>query len=145
MIRETGSAVIEEEITKVAEASYRDKELRDNPELVGAVVNESFRRMVRPVVISLRKMTWSGRVALVRGEKIYVNAGRLSGLQLGDILRVTEAKEEVFDPETGSFLGNITGRMKGTLEVINYFGKDGAVAIIHSGSGFSENDMVEFY
>ena len=101
--------------------------------------------MVGSVVKALRKMSWTGRIALVRGEKLYLNAGRMSGLQVGDILRVTEAKEEVFDPETGGFLGTITGRMKGTVEVISYFGKDGAVPLIHSGSGFQENDIVEFY
>ncbi len=145
MIRETRSASIEEEVTRVAESSYRDKELQDNPQLIRAVVKAAFSKMVPPIVKALRKMNWSGRVALVRGEKLYLNAGRLSGLQVGDILRITEAKEEVFDPDTGSFLGNITGRMKGTVEVISYFGKDGAVTIIHSGSGFEENDLVEFY
>ncbi len=145
MIRETRSASIEEEVTRVAESSYRDKELQDNPQLIRSVVKAAFSKMVPPIVKSLRKMNWSGRVALVRGEKLYLNAGRLSGLQVGDILRITEAKEEVFDPETGGFLGNITGRMKGTVEVISYFGKDGAVTIVHSGSGFQENDLVEFY
>lgn len=145
MVRETRSAEIEEEVTRVAQASYKDKQLRDNPKLIRSVVKAAFSKMVYSILKALRKMSWSGRIALVRGEKLYLNAGRLSGLQVGDVLRVTEAKEEVFDPETGSFLGNITGRMKGTVEVISYFGKDGAVTIVHSGSGFKENDLVEFY
>lgn len=145
MLKESRSATIEEEVTRVAERSFTDKELKDNPQLIRAVVTAAFRKMVPQIVASLRKMSWTGRIALVRGEKLYLNAGRLSGLQVGDILRVTEAKEEVYDPETGGFLGNITGRMKGTIEVISYFGKDGAVSIIHSGSGFEENDIVEFY
>jgi hypothetical protein len=143
--RETRSALIEEEVTRVAQASYTDRELRDNPELVRIVVKEAFRKMVDPILLVLRKMSWNGRVALVRGERIYLNAGRLSGLQMGDILRVTESREEVYDPETGGFLGNITGRVKGTVEVVSYFGKDGAVTVVHSGSGFQENDIVEFY
>lgn len=145
MVKEARSAMIEEEVTRVAESSYKDKELRDNPLLIEAVVQAAFSKMVRKIILSLRKMSWSGRIALVRGEKLYLNAGRMSGLQVGDLLRVTEAKEEVFDPETGSFLGNITGRMKGTVEVVSYFGKDGAITIVHSGSGFQENDIVEFY
>lgn len=145
MVLETKSATIEEDVTQVAKSSYEDKELQDNPQLIRSVVTAAFSQMVNNIVKSLRKMSWSGRIALVRGEKLYLNAGRLSGLQQGDILRVTEAKEEVFDPESGSFLGNITGRMKGTVEVVSYFGKDGAVTIVHSGSGFQENDIVEFY
>ena len=35
--------------------------------------------------------------------------------------------------------------MKGTLEVISFFGTDGSIAVIHSGSGFRENDKVELY
>ncbi|MCJ8275463.1 MAG: hypothetical protein HRT44_11735, partial [Bdellovibrionales bacterium] len=110
-----------------------------------SVVKAAFSKVQGPIVRALRKLNWSGRVALVRGEKLYLNAGRLSGIQVGDILKVTEAKEEVFDTETGGYLGNITGLMKGTLEVVSYFGKDGAVTIVHSGSGFKENDIVEFY
>ncbi|MCB0378091.1 MAG: hypothetical protein KDD33_06330 [Bdellovibrionales bacterium] len=142
---EVRSATIEEDVTRVAKQSYMDDELRDNPVLIRSVVNAAFAKMVPSIVRALRKLNWEGRVALVRGEKVYLNAGRLSGLQVGDLLRVTEAKEEVFDPETGSYLGNIRGRMKGTLEVVSYFGKDGAVTIVHSGSGFNENDIVEFY
>ena len=145
MVSETRSATIQEEVTRVAKYSYTDKELHDNPTLIRSVVKAAFSKMTGPVIRALRKLDWSGRVALVRGEKLYLNAGRLSGIQVGDILKVTEAKEEVFDPETGGYLGNITGRMKGTVEVVSYFGKDGSVTIIHSGSGFKENDIVEFY
>jgi hypothetical protein len=145
MAKETRSSVIEEEVTRVAQSSYTDKELQDNPQLIRSVVTAAFSKMVMNIVQALRKLSWSGRIALVRGEKLYLNAGRLSGLQVGDILRVTESKEEVYDPETGAFLGDIMGRMKGTVEVISYFGKDGAVTIVHSGSGFLDNDIVEFY
>ena len=34
--------------------------------------------------------------------------------------------------------------MKGTVEIISYFGNDGAVTSVHSGSGFKESDLVEF-
>lgn len=145
IVKETRSANVEEEVTRVAKASYTDKELRDNPQLVRSVVRAAFAKMVKNIILALRKMSWTGRIALVRGEKIYLNAGRLSGLQVGDILQVAEAKEEIYDPETGGYLGNITGRMKGTIEVISYFGKDGSVTIVHSGSGFEQNDIVEFY
>ena len=145
IVKETRSATVEEEVTRVAKASYTDKELRDNPQLVRSVVKAAFAKMVKNIILALRKMSWTGRIALVRGEKIYLNAGRLSGLQVGDILQVAEAKEEIYDPETGGYLGNITGRMKGTIEVISYFGKDGSVTIVHSGSGFEQNDIVEFY
>jgi hypothetical protein len=58
---------------------------------------------------------------------------------------VSEEGQEIFDPETGGFIGKAPGRMKGTIEIVSYFGKDGAIGIIHSGSGFEENDIVEIY
>jgi hypothetical protein len=82
---------------------------------------------------------------MISGERVYVNAGRLSGLQVGDILKVTEEGDDVYDPDTGRFIGTAPGRLKGTIEVVSYFGKDGAIAVIHSGSGFQENDRVELY
>jgi hypothetical protein len=35
------------------------------------------------------------------------------------------------------------GPFKGILKVVDYFGGDGAVAVIHSGAGFRERDRVE--
>ena len=145
MVHENRSAKIEENVTRVAKYSFTDKELQDNPQLIERVVTAAFDKMVPIIVRALRKLNWEGRVALVRGERIFLNAGRLSGIQVGDILRVTEGREEVYDPETGSYIGKIRGRLKGTIEVVSYFGKDGSVTIIHSGSGFNENDIVEFY
>ena len=145
MVHEIRTAKIQDEVTRVAKYSYTDKELQDNPTLIEKVVTAAFSKMIRPIVLSLRKLNWEGRVALIRGERIFLNAGRISGLQVGDILQVTEGREEVFDPETGAYIGKIRGRLKGTVEVIAYFGKDGAVTNLHSGSGFEPNDIVEFY
>jgi hypothetical protein len=82
---------------------------------------------------------------MVSGERVFINAGRLSGLQVGDILKVTEEGDDVYDPENGRFIGTAPGRLKGTIEVVSYFGRDGAIAVVHSGSGFQENDRVELY
>lgn len=145
MASEERQADASESYTRIAEKSFTDKELRDNPDSVRFVVYLAFEKTVPVLIDSLKKFSWEGRVALVKGEKVYLNAGRLSGLQVGDLLRIVEPQEEVFDPETSQFIGQIKGRMKGTVEVTNYFGTDGAVTQIHSGSGFKENDLVEFY
>ena len=95
--------------------------------------------------MAIDKLSWEGRVALVTGDRIYINAGRLSGIQMGDILKILEKGQEIFDPESGGFLGDSPGRMKGTIEIVSYFGKDGSIGVIHSGSGFKENDKAELY
>jgi hypothetical protein len=37
------------------------------------------------------------------------------------------------------------GEVKGTLEVIDYFGQDGAVCTLHSGGSVTEGDFVQLY
>jgi curli biogenesis system outer membrane secretion channel CsgG len=138
-------ATLEHETTRVGENAFSDRDLQDDPNLIRAGVKKAFSESVVGVVRAVEKLSWEGRVALVSGEKIYVNAGRLSGIQVGDILRVSEEGSEVFDPESGKFIGLAPGRMKGTIEVVSYFGKDGAIAILHSGSGIKENDKVQLY
>ncbi len=138
-------ATVESETTRVAENTFSDRDLQDDPTLVRVGVRKAFKEAMSGIVKSVEKLSWEGRVAMVSGEKIYVNSGRLTGLQIGDILKITEEGNEIFDPESGNFIGAAPGRMKGTIEVVSYFGKDGSIAIVHSGSGFKENDRVEIY
>lgn len=145
ILNELRKATVESTATRVAEYSFSDRYLEEDPKLIQLSVAKAFKGSVRSVILAAEKISWKGRIALVSGDRIYINAGRLSGLQIGDILKVTELGTEVFDPETGTFIGNAPGRMKGTVEIVSYFGKDGAISIIHSGSGFQENDQVQLY
>ncbi|MCC6138907.1 MAG: hypothetical protein IT287_09750 [Bdellovibrionaceae bacterium] len=145
MLTDSREADLSEKLTRVAEKSFTDKDIQDDPSAVQYVVEAAFEKSIPVIITALQKFSWEGRVALVKGERVYLNAGRQSGLNIGDVLRIVEAQEEVYDPENSQFIGNIKGRMKGTVEVISYFGNDGAVTSVHSGSGFKENDLVEFY
>ena len=145
LMNETRTADVEETTTRVGERSFSDRNLENDPKLIESVVTEAFRTTLPKISQAVEKQSWEGRVAMVKGDRIYLNAGRLSGLNLGDILKVTEEGEDVYDPENGSLIGKVPGRLKGTVELVSYFGKDGAIAIVHSGSGFRENDRVELY
>jgi curli biogenesis system outer membrane secretion channel CsgG len=145
MLNEKGVGSQEAETTRVIEYSYSDRFLREDPYLVQNSVDKAFQSKIPPLMMVMEKLSWEGRVAYVEGEKVFINAGRLSGIQIGDILKVTELGKEVYDPENGNFIGRTPGRMKGTLEVISYFGKDGAITQIHSGAGFTSNDRVDLY
>ncbi len=90
-------------------------------------------------------MTWEGRIARVNGNKVYVNSGGASGLVLGDILRVLSPGDDVYDPNSGAYLGRSKGQLKGTLEVVDFLGPDGSVTDIHTGGGFQEGDLVQLY
>lgn len=145
ILNENREAETEESTTRLAERSNTDRDLEDDPVLIQSVVNRAFVATIPRIVNAVEKLSWEGRVALVKGERVYLNAGRLSGLQVGDILRISEEGEDVHDPETGNYIGRVPGRLKGTVEIVSYFGRDGAIAILHSGSGFRENDLVELY
>ncbi len=145
ILNEVRTADTDATSTRFAERGDISAHLSDDPELIRVAIRKAFLGSLPNITRAIEKLSWEGRVAMVAGERVFVNAGRLSGLQVGDILKVTDEGDDVYDPENGRFIGAAPGRLKGTIEVISYFGKDGAIAVIHSGSGFQENDRVELY
>ncbi|MCB0412310.1 MAG: hypothetical protein KDD22_07280, partial [Bdellovibrionales bacterium] len=145
LFNETREATADSSTMRIGQRAVKDALLASNPELSRAGLHQVFLGMTPALSMALEKLSWQGRVAMISGERVFVNAGRLSGLQVGDILKISEEGDEIFDPQTGRFIGKAPGRMKGTVEVVSYFGKDGSITVIHSGSGFSENDLVELY
>lgn len=134
--------------------TYKDQEGSLAQELAGeggtsqllpTLIKDAMFEFVPQVLKSLETVVWEGRIASVQGERIFLNVGKISGLAAGDLLRVVDEGEEIYDTESGSFIGKSPGRLKGTLEVVSFFGQDGAIAVIHSGGGFRENDRVELY
>lgn len=145
IFKDLRTASVEASTRVVGRNQTESLELVNNPGLVYNAITKAFSSSIRGLSKAIEKMVWEGRIALIRGDRIYINAGRLSGLQVGDILRISSWGEEVFDPESGVFIGRSPGRSKGTIELINYFGNDGSVGIIHSGGNFQVNDKVELY
>lgn len=125
--------------------SERDAHIDYRRGLLRYSVKVAVRKFVPKLAKLGQKLDWTGRVARIIGSKIYVNAGRRSGLNVGDILKIMTEGEEIYDPESGALLGVSKGQVKGTLEVIDYFGPDGTVAILHSGGSVTEGDFVQLY
>ena len=139
------NVTLEESNVRIAEGADADKVLSTNPELIQSLVTDAFLDFQNQILNTLDRLSWEGRIAMITGDRIFLNVGRISGVQLGDVLKVSEEGDEVYDPTSGNFIGKTPGHLKGTLEVVSYFGQDGAIAIVHSGSGFKENDKVEMY
>lgn len=139
------TVTVEEKGVRVAERVETDRFLTNNPEMIEVIVKDAFLEFAPQVLGALERVSWEGRIAAINGDRIYLNVGRVSGLQVGDLLKVLEDGDDVYDPESGGHIGRVPGRLKGTLEVISYFGNDGAISVIHSGSGFKENDRIEIY
>ncbi len=114
-------------------------------ELARMAVRNTSVNLVSDVIRSVEKMTWQGHIAKIVGSKVYVNAGRQSGLVPGDILKVLTQGEDIYDPASTAYLGRTQGQLKGTLEVRDFIGTDGAVAELHTGGNFQEGDLVRLY
>lgn len=125
--------------------SDREDHLSYRRDLLRYAVRLAARKAVPKIAELVSKLDWVGRVAKIIGTKIYLNAGRESGINIGDILRIITEGAEVYDPETGALIGMSKGDMKGTIEVIDYFGSDGSIAILHSGGQVLEGDFVSLY
>ena len=114
-------------------------------EVVAEALGEAVRKALPALNKEIDRIQWRGKVAKISGAKIYVNAGRATGIQIGDILKVSSQGSDIFDPDTGLFLGRTAGDLKGTLEVSEFFGEDGSIARIHSGANFLEGDVIQLY
>jgi hypothetical protein len=114
-------------------------------EISKEAIHDAMMKLVPEALMSMDKMDWQGRIAKILGNKVYLNAGRASGLLAGDILKVMSPGEEIVDPVTKSYLGRSEGFLKGTLEVSEFIGEDSALTMIHTGGNFQEGDVVRLY
>ena len=114
------------------DADLRDGALRDA--LTKAMVN---------MLQQLETREWTGRIAAIKGQMVYINAGQKTGLNVGASLVVQDLGEKIFDPQTKVLIGRAPGKIKGEIMVTGFFGKDGSVATKRSGAGFKVNDLVK--
>ena len=117
--------------------SSHDTSLKDG------ALRDALSKAMNKITGQLTGGMWSGRIAQIKGQAVYINAGKLTGLSVGSMLSVQELGDEIIDPQTGVSLGRAPGVVRGTLKITGFFGKDGSVASVVSGSGFKANDLVK--
>lgn len=121
----------------------------DTTEWRDSIVSEAIADAIYKAMPALNRemdrIQWRGKIAKIDGQKYYVNAGRATGIGIGDILKVSGKGQDIFDPDSGIFMGRTQGDLKGTLEVVDYFGEDAAIARLHSGSSLQEGDIIQLY
>ena len=88
-------------------------------------------------------LDWTTTIVKIEGENLYINAGKLSGLRIGDSLDIFEPGREIIHPATKLSLGWTTGQLKGTLKITDLFGVDAAMGKAIQGQGFTSNDIVK--
>lgn len=116
---------------------YPVKSYNLNPATPGA------EQVVNSLVNHIRMIDWSARVIKVEDKRILINAGRLSGIQAGQNLRVYAKGSEIKDPSSKLSLGQAQGALKGTVKVVDFFGLDGAICEPLAAGKFKQDDMVK--
>ncbi|MEK6743583.1 MAG: CsgG/HfaB family protein [Nitrospirota bacterium] len=142
LMADSGAGIYEKKTTKVlgmgSKAGY-DSDLRD-----GALRDALTKAMVN-MMRSLESSPWKGKVMKVAGDKVYINAGRKTGLKVGDKLDVYRVGEDLIDPDTKMKLGTTEDKIGQVLVVQNDIGDkaDVSVARASSGMGFQAGDIVK--
>jgi len=108
--------------------------------LEGDALRAAIVKFTDNIVEQVEKKPWSCRVADVDGQNIYLNAGSESGMPIGQKLMVLRAGKVIKDPTTGLVIGNAEDKI-GEMKVVRYFGEDGSVAELKTGSMPAAGDV----
>ena len=80
----------------------------------------------------LDNLDWFCRVAKVEGEEIYINAGKLTGLKIGDVMEVFRS-ESLKEGKDGQ---------KSTIQISGFFGIDASMGRLIDGKKPDVNDIL---
>lgn len=86
----------------------------------------------RALARELDNMDWFCRIAKVEGDEVYLNAGKLTGLKVGDVM-------EVFRPGAPGERGEIKGKVK----ISAFFGIDASMGRLIQGKNAAVNDILK--
>jgi curli biogenesis system outer membrane secretion channel CsgG len=143
MMADSGAGIYEKKVGSVlgmgTKAAY-DTDLRD-----GALRDALTKAMVN-MMKQLESQPWKGKIAKVAGTKLYINAGKKTGLKVGDRLDVYRVGEDIIDPDTHQKLGTTEDKIGQAIIQQNDLGDkaDMSVAMTSSGMGFKQGDIVKF-
>ena len=94
------------------------------------------------ILNEINHMGWYTRIAKIDGDRIYLNAGRLTGLKVGDLMDVYGPGGGKIEQIVGTPKDPFGGHRKGQVKVSQLFGTDAAMARITNGGNFALSDVV---
>jgi hypothetical protein len=101
-----------------------------------AVIATALRGLASEVKGVAALAPWYGKVVTVEGERIYINAGKETGISLGQMLNLYRSGKVV------EKLGFAPGLKVGILEITGFVGTDGAYGIVRQGGKAQPSDLV---
>ncbi|OGP92634.1 MAG: hypothetical protein A2156_04570 [Deltaproteobacteria bacterium RBG_16_48_10] len=110
---------------------------------VSKAIDSSLDEILEGFLRYLDLLEWSTSIAKIEGDNLYLNAGKLSGLRIGDTLEIYEPGREIIHPTTNLSLGWTTGKFKGAVRINDLFGVDAALGKVVQGQGFTQHDVVK--
>lgn len=108
--------------------------------LEGKAARKAIDEIVNAIIAKLKNVPWTGAVVKADGDKVYINAGADSGIELGMEFRIFAKGEELIDPVTGISLG-AEETLIGTVQVMDVKEKYSICRSV-AGGGFSDGDIV---
>jgi hypothetical protein len=103
-------------------------------------INFALQGITDGIIRGLAGLEWSTSVASIEGDKLYLNAGRSSGLKVGDELEIYNLGRQVRNQMTGVSLGRLPGTLQGKVKVSQFLGFDAAETTIVSGGKITTGD-----
>ena len=101
--------------------------------LEGDSLRAAIVKLTENMVSQINSSIWTCTVAETAQDKIYIDAGRTSGLQLGMVLDVFMLGKEIVSPSTGLILGR-EQKKTGKVKIIEMFSEDAAIVRVIEGN-----------
>lgn len=89
---------------------------------LGAATRKAINRAVQRIAMKANDIPWEGKVISLEGRELYINAGKSSGIKVGDKFKIERVIKRFLDPTTGKLLG-VRKRVIGALEITGVEGK----------------------
>jgi hypothetical protein len=109
----------------------KEKGLFSDEKAKGKAFDLALSELSRSLSGELDRLDWFCRVARIDGEEVYINAGKLSGLKVGDVM-------DVFRPGNPGEKGEV----KGKIQISTVFGMDASVGRLIQGKKPDEEDIL---
>jgi len=93
------------------------------------------------ILEGVSQMGWYSRIVRVDGDRVYLNAGRLTGLKVGDLMDVYGPGGSTGEQMAGISMDPFKGQRKGQVRVSQLFGTDAAIAHVTDGGNFALSDV----
>jgi hypothetical protein len=106
-------------------------------------LDEALKQAKEGILLGLSNFEWTTSVLMVKDGEIYLNAGKNSGLRIGQELEVYSVGPPIRHPLTGELLGRSLGPKKASIKITGFLGLDNAQASLVEGSGVKEGDLIK--